>query len=93
MKLQNKYSEAGYLPMVRITMWCCLVDYILRLELLKLLGNLLEESGWTGALTQVGIASSQTADSFLKALHVTCTCRAHKITVSSLYLLLKKAYS
>ena len=52
---------------------------------LKLLGNLLEDSG---VLTPAGIASSGTADSFLKASHV--TRRAHQITVSSLYLLLKK---
>lgn len=60
---------------------------------LRLLGNLLEDSGWTGALTQAGIASSGTADSFLKASHVTRTRRAHQITVSSLYLLRNKAYN
>ena len=31
------------------------------------LGDYLEDSGWTAALTQAGIASSGTADSFLKA--------------------------
>ncbi len=60
---------------------------------LRLLGNLLEDSGWTGALTQARIASSGTADSFIKASHVTRTRRAHQITISSLYLLLKKAYN
>ena len=38
---------------------------------LKVLGDLLEESGWTGALTQASVATPGTADSFLKASHVT----------------------
>ncbi|KAJ8396338.1 hypothetical protein AAFF_G00019150 [Aldrovandia affinis] len=40
-----------------------------------------------------GVASTGTADSFLKAAHVTRTRRAHQVTASSLYLLLKEAYS
>ena len=32
---------------------------------LRSLGSLLKDSGWTGALTEVGIATSGTADSFL----------------------------
>ena len=59
---------------------------------LKTLGDLLEGSGWTGALVQAGIATPGTADSFLKAAHVTRTRRAHQVTASSLYLLLQKAY-
>ncbi len=43
---------------------------------LKTLGDLLEGSGWTGALVQAGVATSGTADSFLKASHVTRTRRA-----------------
>lgn len=45
---------------------------------LKVLGNLLEDSGWTGALTQACVAGPGTADSFLKAVHVTRTRRAHQ---------------
>ena len=60
---------------------------------LKTLGDLLDGSGWTGALVQAGIATPGTADSFLKASHVTCTRRAHQVTASSLYLLLQKAYT
>ena len=60
---------------------------------LKTLGDLLESSGWTGALVQAGVATSGTADSFLKASHVTRTRRAHQITASSLYILLQKAYN
>ena len=59
---------------------------------LKVLGNLLEGSGWTGALVQAGVATSGTADSFLKVSHVTRTRRAHQVTASSLYLLQQNAY-
>jgi hypothetical protein len=59
----------------------------------KTLGDLLEGSGWTGALVQAGVATSGTADSFLKATHVTRTRRAHQVTASSLYLLLQKAHT
>ena len=58
---------------------------------LKTLGDLLEGSGWSGALVQASVATPGTADSFLKASHVTCIRRAHQVTASSLYLLLKKA--
>ena len=47
----------------------------------------------TGALTQANIASSGTADSYLKVSHVTRTRHAHQVTASSLYILLHKAYS
>ena len=42
---------------------------------LKTLGDLLEDSGWTAALVQAGVASSGTSDSFLKAAYVTRTQR------------------
>lgn len=42
---------------------------------LKVLGDLLEDSGWTGALTQAGVAGLGRADAFLKAAHVTRTQR------------------
>ena len=59
----------------------------------KVLGEWLEASGWTHALTQADIASSGTADSILKASHVTKTRRAHQIAACSLYILLQAAYS
>ena len=43
----------------------------------KALGDLLRSSGWTGALIQASLATHGTADSFLKASHVTRTRRAH----------------
>jgi hypothetical protein len=60
---------------------------------LKTLGDLLDGSGWTGALVQASVATPGTADSFLKASHVTRTRRAHQVTASSLYLLLQTAYT
>ena len=57
-----------------------------------MLGNLLEDSGWASALTQGDIASSGTADTFIKAIHVTKTQHAHEITAASLYILLPRAY-
>jgi len=59
---------------------------------LKVLGDLLDSSGWTGALTLANSASSGKADSYLKATHVTRTRHAHQITASSLHILLHKAY-
>ena len=67
--------------------------YIIEMAALKLLGDLLESSGWTGALEQAGVATAGTANSFLKASHVTRTRRAHQITASTLYILLHKAYN
>lgn len=68
--------------------------YWLHIEIaaFKTLGDLLEGSGWTGALVQARVATPGTVDAFLKASHVTRTRRSHQITASSLYLLLQKAY-
>ena len=49
----------------------------IELAALKTLGNLLQSSGWTSALGAAGVAASGTADSFLKAAHITRTRRAH----------------
>ncbi|KAK5868005.1 hypothetical protein PBY51_012452 [Eleginops maclovinus] len=60
---------------------------------LKSIGTLLQESGWTGALVEAGVASSGTTKSFLSAASITKTRQAHQITACSLYLLLKAAYN
>jgi hypothetical protein len=65
----------------------------IEMNALKVLGELLDGSGWTGALTQANVASSGTADSFLKVSHVTRTRHAHQVTAASLHLLLNKAYA
>ena len=64
----------------------------IEMAVLKVLGNLLDESGWTEALVQADITTAGKADSFVKGSHVTRTRRAHQITASSLYLLMQQAY-
>ena len=58
----------------------------------KTFGDFLEGSGWTNALTQAGIASSSTADSFLKASHLTRTRHAHQVTALALAKLQENAF-
>ena len=55
-------------------------------------GNYLEASGWTNALTEAGIASSGTADSFLKVSHLTRTRHAHQVTALALAKLQNDAF-
>ena len=50
----------------------------------KTYGDYLEGSGWTSAMVQAGIASSGTADSFLKVSHLTRTRHAHQVTTLAL---------
>ena len=64
----------------------------IEMAVLKVLGDLLQGSGWVEALVQARVATPGTADSLLKACHVTRARDAHQVTVSSLYLLLQKAY-
>ena len=56
------------------------------------LGDLLDGSGWTNVLTQAGIATPGTADSFLKGAHVKRTRHAHQVTSSALSIMLRRAY-
>ena len=60
---------------------------------LSSLGSLPEDSGWTGAPAEAGVASVGTADSFVSAASVTKTRHAHQVTTCSLYKLLQSAYS
>jgi hypothetical protein len=48
------------------------------------LGDVLESSGWTVALTEAGVATSGTTDSFLKVSHITRSRYAHQITALTL---------
>ena len=59
---------------------------------LRSLGVLLQDSGWTSALAEGGVASTGTADSFLGVFSVTKTRQAHQVTACSLYQLMKEAY-
>ena len=63
----------------------------IEMGLWKTLGDLLEGSGWTTNLYEADVASSGTADSFLKASHLTRTRHAHQITALSLVKLQHKA--
>ena len=56
-------------------------------------GSLLQGSGWTAALTEAGVASFGTANSFLSATCITKTRQLHQVTACSLYKLKKLAYS
>ena len=59
----------------------------------NMIGKLLQGSEWTLAIEESGVATSGTADSFLKASHVTKTRRALQVTACSLYKLLKNAFN
>ena len=60
---------------------------------LNTLGDCLRGSGWVQALLQAEIATPGTADSFLRAAHVTRTRRAHQITATTLHILQHRAYT
>ena len=64
----------------------------IELTALKALGKWLDSSGWVAAITQADIASTGTADSFLKASHITKTRHAHQVTASALHILMKEDY-
>lgn len=68
----------------------------IEMAVLEMIGDWLDKSGWVDseALIQANIASSGTAESFLKVSHVTRTRWAHQITACSLYnILLCKEYN
>jgi hypothetical protein len=56
-------------------------------------GDLLDVSGWTTALTEFEVALSGTVDSFLKISHITRTQHAHRVTVLVLQRLLSEAFN
>ena len=62
------------------------------LAALEALGSWIEDSGWTSVLEQAGVTTPGTADSFLKASHVSRTRHAHQVTAAALYILMDKAY-
>ena len=68
-----------------------------RLHIEKMLwnnvGDLLDGSGWMTALTESEVASSGTADSFLKVSHITRTRHAHQYPVLVLHRLLNEAFN
>ena len=56
------------------------------------LGDVLENSGWTTALTEAEVATSGIVSSFLKAAHLTRTRHAHQITLLALKKLQHEAF-
>ena len=58
------------------------------MTVLKAIGKWLEDSGWTSALIQSGVASAGKADSFLKASHVARRRHVHQVTASALHILM-----
>ena len=60
---------------------------------LKTLGDWLQGSGWVQALAEAEIASAGTADSFLRASHVSRIRRAHQVTSAALFTLQQHAYN
>ena len=56
------------------------------------LGDVLESSGWTAALAEAEVTSSDTAASFLKVTHLTRTRHAHQITLLALKKLQHEAF-
>ena len=59
---------------------------------LRLIGDWLENSGWTSALVQADITTAGKADAMLKASHITRTRYAHQVTACALYALMRSAY-
>ena len=59
---------------------------------LTTLGDFLDGSGWTHALTQADIATAGTAESFLKTSHVKRIRHAHQVSASALSIPMHKAY-
>ena len=51
----------------------------IEMALWSTLGDILEASGWISALTESEVASSRTADSFLKAAHLARTRYVHQV--------------
>jgi len=62
------------------------------MALYKTLGDILEGSGWTTALTEAEIASSGIVDSFLIVAHLAQTRHAHQVTIVALQKLQQEAY-
>ena len=56
------------------------------------IGDFLDQSGWTTALCEAGIATAGVVDSFLKVSHLTRTRRSHQITALVLSMLQQDAW-
>ena len=64
----------------------------IEMNLLKLLGDWLRDSGWTTVLTQAGITTPGRAEAILSGSNVTRSRYAHQVTAASLKILRDHAY-
>ena len=60
---------------------------------LTTVGDWLKGSVWVQTLVQAEITTTGTVDSYLRAVHVTPTRRAHQVTLAALYILKHHAYA
>ena len=60
---------------------------------IKVLGDLMDGSGWTHILTTADVATSGVAHSFIKGSHLTRTRHAHQVTAAALCIPQRQAYS
>ena len=58
----------------------------------NVLGDLLEGSGWTSALSETEVSSAGTAQSMLNAAHLARTRHAHQVTLLTLNILQGEAF-
>ncbi|XP_048577134.1 uncharacterized protein LOC5514185 [Nematostella vectensis] len=65
----------------------------IEMALWSVVGDLLDGSGWTTAITESNVASSGEADSFLRVTHLTRTRHAHQVTVLALQKQKSEAFS
>jgi len=89
-------SDAPFYALVKLIQWnwpdtyrenkfiAMFVGLYIEMTIWKTFGNYLEGFGWTSALTKAEIATSGTADAFLKVSHLTRTRHAHQVTAVAL---------
>ena len=56
------------------------------------LGDILQGSGWTAALTEAEVASAGTSESMLNVTHLARTRHAHQVTLLTLQILQREAF-
>ena len=65
---------------------------LIELAVLKAVGSWLLGSGWTEAIAQAEITTTERAESLVTSTHIRRTRYVHQVTASSLYILQQRAY-
>ena len=65
----------------------------IKMGVYKVLGHWLENNGWLSALIEANVTTAGRANSMIDGSHVTRTRWAHQVTVASLSILQRKAYT